>query len=152
MFQCFYLEMPSRILLTDQAKWGSDRLLWCWLTTLDLCILPGGVPWPGARPGEGVCRWKPAGRAFVHGVWLASARKGDMGPSSPGPITHTRSSRGPVLSGMGEWWMVNHLNDPGIGLMDLEHWSKAILFTDKDIELWAFPVLAVPHVAMSLFA
>ena len=73
------------------------------MTTEDLCTLPAGLqgPRPGAKPREGVHRRVPGGQALAHGVWTGSARKGDISPSPPGPTTHKRSHRGPVLSGLG---------------------------------------------------
>lgn len=53
----------------------------------------------GATPG--IYKRAPGGRGFVHGVWLGSAQKRDMSPSSRGPTTHRR---GPFASGAMIGW------------------------------------------------
>ena len=63
------------------------------VTNKNLCTLSGRIPGPRpeARIGEWVCKRVPGGQAFVYGVWLGSALKGDMSPSSCGPIILMRS-------------------------------------------------------------
>ena len=67
----------------------------------------------------------PGDKAFVHGVCLASAQKGDMAPFPRGPTTNRKSHRGPVLCGTDgsqrqePWW-----SDPWL---DIGTWNVTSL-------------------------
>ncbi len=94
------------------------------------CTLLGGVPGPhpGARPGEGACRWVPGGQAFTQGAHLGTAWNRDMGPSPSGPTTCRRNQRSRVQCRMGSRWRrgLGH-PDPWLRILALGTWNVTSL-------------------------